>query len=420
MIKLLKKIKSTLIELPYIVWILLGANFIFFTSRFMVMPFIAIYFSEKLNLSPAEVGVLLGVTPLSSMIFSVIGGRLGDRLGVHRIYPFALIIPSISLLGYVFSSDYYVIAAFSIIAGMGWSIYNSSSNALLSFYTPEPLIEKVFSYNYWGINLGGMLGPLTGVLILGAGTSSFPLLIFAFILILIAVIMLFLFKQRNESKVELVTEKNQITEPKKSVFKQLLNSRVLLWMTLSYFLIFFIESQQESNIAQFFNYSFQDGVKLFGALLSMNTAIIVIVQPIVAQVIDRISVKMIFVFGNGLYFIGFVFLAVFNHLIWIWFLAFAFITLGELIIAPKMQGIIAKSAPDELKATYFSVVNMGGNLAYTLGPGIGGLILTFQSISLLVALLALLTIFQLTTLLLANKSYSKPLKDKKDKHIVHM
>ncbi|MFC4559242.1 MDR family MFS transporter [Virgibacillus kekensis] len=405
--RLTLKIKTAYIQLPGVVWALLAANLVFVTTRFMVMPFMAIYFSDKFNMTPAEVGILIGISPLSSMLFSIWGGRLGDKIGVHRIFPFALIIPAISLIGYVASSNYYVIGVCAAIAGVGWAIFNSSSNAILSLETPEEHIEKVFSYSYWGTNLGGVIGPLIGVSILGAGTSGYPILLFSAVLIGIAVTMASVFKAKGKnSPAQKTTEEQDGTHPKESVFRQLIKNGVLVWMTISYFLIFFTEAQQDSNIAQFFSDSFENGVQLFGILLSMIMTIIVVMQPVVAQFIDRVNVKLILAIGCVLDITGYTIL-IFNHTVWVWFMSFAIITVGELIMVPKMQGIIAKAAPDHLKATYFSVVSMGGNSAYMLGPWIGGILLTFGSIESLLTLLVIVSATQLFTLLLGSRAHGR-------------
>ncbi|WP_160848943.1 MFS transporter [Pontibacillus yanchengensis] len=162
--------------------ILLISNLAFHISRFMAMPFMAIYFSQKLDLTPAEVGVLLGISPLSSLKFSVPGGRLGDKIGVYKMYPLAMITPAISLIGVVLSGNVWVIGFFEITAGVGWTLFNSSSNAILSLHTPEHQTEKVFSYNYWVVNLSGVLGPLIGATVASAGSSGLPIILFAAIL----------------------------------------------------------------------------------------------------------------------------------------------------------------------------------------------------------------------------------------------
>lgn len=106
------KIQKALQQLPLLVWSMLLANVVFNTTRFMAMPFMAIYFSEKLNLNPSEIGILIGISPLSSLIFSILGGRLGDNFGIHRMHPVALIVPAVSLVGYITFTNYYAIAVF--------------------------------------------------------------------------------------------------------------------------------------------------------------------------------------------------------------------------------------------------------------------------------------------------------------------
>lgn len=178
-------------------------------------------------------------------------------------------------------------------------------------------------------------------------------------------------------------------------------------MTISSFSIYFIEAQDDSNFAQFLNGSFENGIQIFGTLVSMMTGIIVIVQPIMAQFIDRMNRNAAFIFGNSLYFVGFLSLFFLYSQAWSWYAAFALITLGEIIVAPKKQAIMAKSAPRQLKATYFSTIYAGGNLAYAIGPWIGGLLLTHVGVHYLFLLLMVVFAFQCYILIKANGSYKQ-------------
>ncbi|AIY06638.1 hypothetical protein Plano_2673 [Planococcus sp. PAMC 21323] len=402
----LSKIKERYRQIPFLVWSLLLANIIFNTFRFMSMPFMAIYFSEKLNLTPAEVGVLIGISPLSSLVFSVLGGRIADKFGIHKVYPIALLIPAASLIGYIVFENYLVIALFSVLAGIGWTVYNSTSNSILALHTPKAHTEVVFGYNYWVINLGGVLGPLLGVLVIEMGSYETPIILFSIILVVLAGSMIGLFRiKKADISIHYVEAEKELAGSR-SIFTLLTKDRVLIWLMLSYFFIFFIEAQVDTNIAQYLNGSFEDGVRLFGLLVAMMTGLIVVLQPIVTHVFSRFSNVCSFIFGNSLYFLGFLILLFLNNFTYAWFVSFAFITIGEMIVAPKMQAIMAKSAPTNLKATYFSLIGAGGNFAYAIGPGIGGLLLTNLNINYLFLFLLFIVFAQFFALVQANKSYN--------------
>lgn len=68
---------------------------------------------------------------------------------------------------------------------------------------------------------------------------------------------------------------------------------------------------------------------------------------------------------------------------------------------------MAKSAPRQLKATYFSIIYAGGNLAFAIGPWIGGLLLTQISINYLFLLLMFAIAFQCYPLIKANQPYKQ-------------
>lgn len=251
----------------------------------MVVPFMAIYFREKLNISPSEVGILIGISPFSSMLFSVLGGRLGDKYGPATIFPFSLFVPALCFLGYTVS-PYYLICIFAAVSGVGWSLFNSTIKSLLTEYTSENVISKVFSYNYWGVNLGGVIGPLVGVYFMGAGHSNFPIFIFSGVLILLSI---FLFILLRKVKNPPHSFSNQINSPlfNKDMFFTLFKDRLLIWLTICYFLLYLTESQINANISQYLSLSYPDGAVIFAHLISLSTIIIVIVQPIYAHFSDK-------------------------------------------------------------------------------------------------------------------------------------
>lgn len=49
--------------------------------------------------------------------------------------------------------------------------------------------------------------------------------------------------------------------------------------------------------------------------------------------------------------------------------------LGEVVISPNLSTVVARSSTQNMRTTYFSIINMGGNFAYAIGPWIGGIVL---------------------------------------------
>lgn len=397
--------------IPPIVWALLGASFIESTARFMAMPFIALYFTQVVGLSVTQTGFLLGIPPLSSLLFSIAGGQLADKFGVEKLFLLSLSVPAFCLIGFATISNYIVLCFISAIAGLGWALFNSTNQSLISTYTTEDHYSKVFSYRYWFFNLGGTIGPLLGAY-MGSGQSSLPILIFSGVLLALTIFLGGVFKGETK-KIRTSNHKNK-EEPKVvhslgRTLKVIRQDRVLIPLVLSYFFMFAIEAQRDVTVVQYLSANFKDGVDLFARLIALTTLIIVVFQPIAGRLLDRMSYSQAFIIGSTLYSLGPLFF-VFSSTPWHWYASITIFTFGEILVAPKRQALIAKIARKEMRTTYFSVSNMGGYAAHFIGPWGGSFLLQQFGGPFLFSVMFGVGIFAAGSLLWGSRNY-KMVKD---------
>ncbi|MFQ3544162.1 MFS transporter [Halobacillus rhizosphaerae] len=373
--KLVHTVNRELKVLPSIVWALLGACFIESTARFMAMPFIALYFTQVAGLTVTQTGLLLGIPPLSSLLFSVAGGRLADRFGVGKLFLLSLSVPALCLIGFATLGNYIILCMISAIAGLGWALFNSTNQSLISAYTSEVHYSKVFSYRYWFFNLGGTIGPLLGAY-MGSGQSPLPILLFSGVLLALTLILGSMFYRGK--KVNSSSHQSKYNAKKADMFgrilKVIVQDKVFIPLVFSCFFMFAIESQRDVTVVQYLADDFANGVDLFARLIALTTLLIVIFQPIAGKILDRMSYSQAFLNGSILYSLG-PLLFVFSSSPWHWYVSITIFTFGEILVAPKRQALIAKIAKKEMRTTYFSVSNMGGYAAFFIGPWAGSYVL---------------------------------------------
>ncbi|MBF0706624.1 MFS transporter (plasmid) [Alkalihalobacillus hwajinpoensis] len=396
------KFLSDLKTLPLTLKFMFALNFLVSFSKFMVIPFLAVFFKNDLSMSASEIGFLLGLTPLASMIFNLLGGRLSDVYGIKILYVISLFVSALTMALYGVSVNYLFLAFVSVFSGIGWSIYNSTNQALLSKFSPKELIQKTFNINYWFFNLGGVAGPLVGAILIGYSSFKTPLFSFAGILFIIAIIAMFVIKIKGNEKSGTTIEDQDNKLISKELVHKIFKNKSLLLLFSCYFLLYFIESQMDTNIVQYAEESFQNGVLLFAKLLTLSMVLIIILQPIVALVGEKIKTSVLVWTGGLMYFTGPLLLLGINSEFF-WYAGFTLITLGEIILAPTLQAQIAKLPDDGYKTTYFSFVNMGGNMAFFVGPWIGGIIFDSIFIGILFGIMSGAGLLASTLILLANK-----------------
>ena len=107
-------------------------------------------------------GLIVSALGFSSMLSSSTLGKIGDRIGNHRLLLIALF----------YSFSMYVLCALAqnslqlgivrFLYGFGTGALMPSINSLLTKITPREGISRIFSYNQMFMNIGQVIGPFIG------------------------------------------------------------------------------------------------------------------------------------------------------------------------------------------------------------------------------------------------------------------
>lgn len=404
--QLFEKLKK-MFRLNQMLLTLLWTNFLISFCRFMAMPFMIIYFSNHLDISTTKIGFLIGLSPLASLIFGLFAGRFSDRIGEKFSLPLSLSIPALTLIGYTVTQNFYLLCLLSVISGIAWSVYNATNLTVLSKLTRENNREIVFGYNYWLFNLGAIAGPICGAYF-GAGSSSLVIYLFSSVLILISILVYVMLKSKYSGQI--ATPAIEDSKDKEDFFKSLkivITDKPLLWVTAGYFCIFFVQAQLETNMGVFLEHAFNDqGTKIFGQILSVSALIVLVLQPAAIHLFKKMNANLTFLIGAIVMAIGplsFSFVHKPQHFL----IAASILAVGEVIMTPKLQALIVKLPVEGLQATYFSFLNMGGNLAFFVGPWSGAYILKLFGANLLFYMMAALSILSGIYLVFSHNSHRK-------------
>jgi MFS family permease len=79
-------------------------------------------------------------------------------------------------------------------------------------------------------------------------------------------------------------------------------------------------------------------------------------------------------FGTIFYMIGFFLFGVFSTLI-LFALNIVIITIGEMIVVPTSQALVADFAPEEMRGRYMAIAGLSWAIPSTIGPAAAGYIL---------------------------------------------
>jgi predicted MFS family arabinose efflux permease len=112
----------------------------------------------------------------------------------------------------------------------------------------------------------------------------------------------------------------------------------------------------------------------YGWLLSLNAAMVVLFQfPITRRIENQKPLSMMAA-GTLLYAIGFAmygFVSVYSMFV----LAMVIITIGEMIIAPMGQALVARFSPEDMRGRYMAIYGFSWIIPFAIGPVMAGFVL---------------------------------------------
>jgi MFS family permease len=109
-------------------------------------------------------------------------------------------------------------------------------------------------------------------------------------------------------------------------------------------------------------------------LLSLNAAMVVLMQFPITRRVTKYPPMLVMASGTILYAIGFAMYGfVSAYLMFV--LAMVIITIGEMIVSPVSQALVASFAPEDMRGRYMAVSGFSWGIPFAVGPYLAGLII---------------------------------------------
>lgn len=350
-----------------IVWTLLIGTVFARGASFMALPFLALYLSNTHGIHPIWIGITIGLSPLTGTLGGFIGGHFSDRYGRKKVILWTIFVWGLVYFGFSLATHIGTFMVLNALNGLCRSFFEPSSQAMMADLTSVDKRKRVFSLRYTAINIGASLGPLLGVYVAQFSTSL-PFLLTGMMYLLYGVT---LFIMLNRYSIKHTIPVHQLP---------MLDSLIVIWRdkTLLLFIIGGIlvnvgYSQIDSNLPQYIQNSFSEGVALFAKLIALNAILVIILQVPLSLVSEKWPVLRVMILGSVLFAIGFASFGYVTTIIGL-MIAMAVVTIGEIFIFPSTSVFIDQIAPDNRKGTYFGAGQFRSIGNFT-GPVLGGWLL---------------------------------------------
>ena len=149
---------------------------------YMLVPFLAMYFTEDLGLSLAVTGIILGARNLSQQGLFLVGGAASDRLGTRPVIITGCGLRVIGFGLFALGDNVALLIAGSIISGFAGALFNPAVRVYVAAAAGERRSEAFALFNVFA-QAGALLGPIIGTSLLVfdfrviAVTAALPFLV---------------------------------------------------------------------------------------------------------------------------------------------------------------------------------------------------------------------------------------------------
>lgn len=351
------------------IWIRVIGTILTTFAGFMLRPFLAFYLYDRMDGNLLLAAMVTSLQPLTSIISGYFAGSLSDRYGRKPLMVAALLIESISMLGYIWAESIYTFACLTILNGIGASLFWPAASAQVTDIVPEEKRSEVFALLHTALNLGAAAGPLIGVALykinpgIAFGICSLALFLYC-LLILWQVPETLPQEKRNQAKAS--------NGGGSAGRMKLIDHKTLIWMTLAAIPVSLLYSQVEIILPQHLRTKYDDFLTIFATLLTINGILVVCCQIAIAKFAERFPAHRVILtaylflgcvgFGYG-WAPGMVILI----------LAETLFTIGEMLYGPQIQKAISVMAPEEFRGRYFAIFGANWGITGTIGPSVGAI-----------------------------------------------
>lgn len=366
-----ERASATFHEYPKTFWTLIGALFIDRVGGALIFPFLSLYITSKFGVGMAEVGTLFAIISVSSFFGSMLGGALTDKFGRRKLMIFGLIASAISTLVLGLANDIRIIFIGATFVGLLSDIGHPATQAMVADILPGPKRLEGFGVLRVVANLAATIGPAVGGII--AAKSFLSLFIIDAVASTITALIVFaILPETKPQQAEGHAEASilQTIKGYNVAFKDLIFMAFLIVSAVSTL----VYLQMNTTLSVFLRDNHGVSTQYFGYILSLNAAMVVVLQFWVTRKISKYQPMLLMTVGTIFYMVGFTaygFVSTYP----LFLLAMAIITIGEMIVSPTSNALVARLAPEEMRGRYMAVNGFSWIIPSAIGPLAAGLIM---------------------------------------------
>lgn len=374
-----ERLKKIYYEFPRLFWIVVGASFVDGIGGTLLFPFFALYITQKFHVGMTQAGILLGISSLFGLVGRMIGGALTDKFGRKQLILFGLVFSAISMLTFGLVTRIEVLYPIVVVVGLLSSIAEPAHGAMIADILPEKQRQEGFGILRVVGNFAWIIGPTIGGFL--ANINFFYL--FVIDAVMSCIVAVIIYRAIPETKPE-----PHAHEESESFLKTVAGYRFAIFDTafmsfiVANILMLIVYQQMYSSLSVYLRDNHGINPQGYGLLMTTSAVTVVLFQFWLTRRIKHRPPFLMMAFGATFYVIGFVLFGVFTTLV-MFALNIVIITIGEMIVVPTSQALVAGFAPEEMRGRYMAVAGFSWAIPSVFGPGAAGYIMEHYNPNLL-------------------------------------
>ncbi len=374
LIKLYLKAYSGLTKPAWMLALVLLIN----RSGSMVLPFLSVYLKDEMSYSLQQIGIILSLFGVGSLIGSLLGGWLTDKVGSFWVQFCSLVFGGIGFI-LLERVDTFEGLAFGFFAVTVFTDALRPANATaVAEYAKKENITKAYSLNRMAVNLGYSVGPVVGGL-LAAIHYKWLFYVDGITCITAGLVFAAYFykkKPRNETIVQAAERPVPALRSPYKDFPYL----AFACLTAGFGIVFF---QLFNTLPLYYRDGYGLSESTIGWLLGLNGFIVFLVEmPLIHALGTRYSLRSLIAVGVLLAGASFI---IFNMAqgMAILVIAMFILSMSEILVMPYLTTYTANRATNSTRGKYMGIYGMAYSVAFIVAPALGMYLINLDGFPLL-------------------------------------
>jgi predicted MFS family arabinose efflux permease len=354
-----KSYREAFSGLPRPVWLLATASLVN-RSGTMVLPFLALFLTERRGFTTGEAGQTLACYGLGGVAGTYLGGWLCDLFDARRVMAGSLVLTGAGflVLGHVEARGTIFLTIF--LLSLVGEAFRPANSAAIAAASPPTVRTKAFALYRLAINLGMTLGPALGGF-LAARDYSWLFRVDGGTCVLAAGLLWVFFRgdlrtvDREEVRAAAAAERSPWRDAPFMILAGLMFSLAV------------VSFQVPSTFPLTLRHLHRFSESQIGLALAVNTLIIVLFEMVLVHRLGTRDPLKVVAVGSFLFCLGLGLLPLGSGFAYVAFTVFVW-TVGEMLTFPVLAGVVANRAGEANRGRYMATFTLSFEGAFVIAP----------------------------------------------------